>query len=370
MSPARANAGEIWGISIVAYNRESRDIFGYSATWLDFDAAYYYDPAVQGELYWQFDNEVPLDSGTSEGFGVFPAQVWLHSSQYRPLTVYSTFSNHFVVAYYYYCYDYCNYNYWFDPFQFGFFNGGDFGGWYFFSQPYYDPYCFVYTENLYLFSTGVSIRTPSDLCFNIGVQFAENGTPCIPIPTPTPTPEQCTGVFVDWTTEARNNGIPIAKSDAPAATEGLPYKNSVVITATGRPRGGRYQFSTTSTKVEISEQDSTSTTSVQVRVKALAKSDQTGDVVIKVKYEVPNCGSTTQEIKMTVQQPAEMRYVSTPENFRLGPHRREGRLVAGWHKRIWWQAYDHLGQPITFRMPVTDTMNNNLPNSCRVPKAR
>jgi Domain of unknown function (DUF4214) len=365
MSAKQANAGEVVGISIVAYDRESREVFGYSATWLDFDAAYYYDPAVQGELYWQFNNEVPLDSGTSQGFGVFPAQVWLYSAQYLPLTVYSTYSNHFVVAYYYYCYDYCNYNYWYDPFQFDFFTGGDFGSWYYFTQPYFYPYCYVYTQNIYVFSTGVSIRTPSDSCFNVGVQFAENGSPCTPEPTPTPTPTQCTGVRLTYVTERQNNGIPIANPNAPAASSRLPYKNSVVVTASGTPSGGSYSWSTSSNKVQLKDRADTSTSS-QITVKALSRSDSAGDVVIDVSYSVPNCGSHTEHIAMTVQEPASMRYVSTTNDARLAPFRdSRGRLMAGWQKRIVWQIYDHLGQPITYRLPISDTINNNVRNSCR-----
>jgi Domain of unknown function (DUF4214) len=369
--PAKqANAGEVWGISIVGYNRESREIFGYSATWLDFDAAYYYDPAVQGELYWQFNNEVPLDSGYSEGFGVFPAQVWLSSSQYLPLTTYSTFSNHFVVAYYTYCYDYCNYYYWYDPFRFDFFGGGDFGGWYFFNGPYFDPYCYVYSQTIYMFSTGATIQTPPDGCFSVGAEFLTIGTPCVPEPTPTPTPPaQCLQPGIRYRTEVANNGIPISNPNASPASDRVPYRNSTVIMAAGTPSGGSYTWSTSSNKVQLGDRADTSTSS-QITVKALSKSDSENDVVIDVTYSVPNCGSPrTEHIPMTVQQPKEMRYVRTEYNRRLAPFRGEdGRLVAGWEKRIVWQVYDHLGHPITYRLPVADTVNNDSPNSCRVPK--
>src|SRR5258708_38322627 len=103
LSAHHAKAGQVWGESIVGYDSNSREIFGYSATWLDYDAGYYYDPSVQGFLFWQFDNEVPLDSGVADGYADFiPAEVWLYSSLYRPATTYETYSNHFVIAYYYY----------------------------------------------------------------------------------------------------------------------------------------------------------------------------------------------------------------------------------------------------------------------------
>src|ERR1051325_11250021 len=97
-----AQAGTVYGESAVGYDSNAREIFGYSATWTDYDTSFYYDPAVEGELYWQFDNEVPLDSGFDTGFSnpdfgyQIPAEVWLFSSQYRPIMTYSTYSNHFL----------------------------------------------------------------------------------------------------------------------------------------------------------------------------------------------------------------------------------------------------------------------------------
>ncbi len=369
-SSAQTFAGEIVGISIVGYDRQSREVFGYSGTWLDFDAAYYYDPAVQGELYWQFNNEVPLDNGYSEGFGVFPAQVWLYSAQYLPLTVYSTYSNHFVIAYYYYCYDYCYYNYWYDPFRFNFFEGGDFGGWYFLEQPDFYPYCYVYSREIYVFSTGASIRTPSDLCFNQGAQFDESSAPCEnPTPTPTPTPGQCVSPGLHYMTETRNNGIPISNPDAPAATSDRPYRNSTIVIATGTPTGGNYSWSTSSNKVSITDVVQ-SPTSSQATIKALSPSDSEGDVVIDVTYSVPNCSSSrTEHIAMTVQRPTTMHYLSTHVNRRIAPYRDQNdgnRLKAGWEKDIFWQVYDQLGHPLTYRLPISDTINNNA-NNCRAP---
>src|SRR2546423_7246531 len=325
VASASAFAGEILGISIVGYDRESREIFGYSGTWLDFDAAYYYDPAVQGVLYWEYNAEVPLDHGYSQGFGVFPAEVWLYSPQYLPLTVYSTYSNHFVIAYYYYCYDYCDYNYWYDPFRFNFFGGGDFGGWYDFEQPYFDSYCYIYSQRIYVFSTGASIRTPSDLCFpqsGQAAQFDETGAPCPgPTPTPTPTPPgQCLSPGLHYMTEKRNNGIPMSNSGAPAAHPDRPYRNSTIVTATGTPNGGTYTWSTSSNKVTINDIVSTATSS-QATIKAVSPSEAVGDVVIDVTYSVPDCNSSrTEHIAMTVQRPTSMHYVNTTFNHRLAAY--------------------------------------------------
>ena len=189
MMPTQAKAGTVWGESLVGYDSQAREIFGYSATWLDYDAAWYYDPAVAGELYWQFDNEVPLDRGSDTGYSdpywgyLLDAQVWLFSSLYRPVTTYATYSNHFVVPYYsdpYYGY--------YDPFGFSFFGGGDFGGYYGLPGGYYPGY-YIPWDYEYVFSTGVSITTPSDVCRIPGTQFDEVGRSCQnpPVVTPTPT---------------------------------------------------------------------------------------------------------------------------------------------------------------------------------------
>lgn len=369
LAASQAYAGEIWGVSIVGYSRESRYIFGYSGTWLDFDSAYYYDPEVQGELYWQYNPEVPLDEGYGEGYGVWPAQVWLSSTQYQPLTLYSTYSNHFLRAYYYYCYDPCYYYYWYDPFNFFFMGGGDYGGWYYLQQPYYDPYCYVYSQRIYVFSTGVSIRTPpDDPCFNQGSSQYNASIPCTnptPTPLPSPTPGQCTSVRLNYVTERAGNGIPLA---GPITAPNNVPKNSITIIATGTPVGGNYTWSTSSNKVELVNEVRTPTSS-QITVKALSKSTQREDVVIDVTYDVPNCGSHTEHIKMTVQQPTSMGYLNTYLNQKIAPYRDtedRNRWKAGWDKRINWQVRDQFGDPLMFAMPIADTINNQA-NTCRAP---
>ena len=207
MMPMQAQAGTVWGESLVGYDSQAREIFGYSATWLDYDAAWYYDPAVEGELYWQFDNEVPLDSGSDTGYSdpywgyLLDAQVWLFSSQYRPVTTYATYSNHFVVPYYYDSY----YGY-YDPFGFSFFGGGDFGGYYGLPGYGYYPGYYIPSDYEYLFSTGVSIQTPSDVCRIPGTQFDEVGRSCNNPPIVTPTPPASLAVTLDSITAVPKNG--------------------------------------------------------------------------------------------------------------------------------------------------------------------
>jgi Tfp pilus assembly major pilin PilA len=227
MMPTQAKAGTVWGGSLVGYDSQAREIFGYSATWLDYDAAWYYDPAVQGELYWQFDNEVPLDSGSDTGYSdpywgyLLDAQVWLFSSQYRPVTTYATYSNHFVVPYYYDSY----YGY-YDPFGFSFFGGGDFGGYYGLPDYGYYPNYYIPSDYEYLFSTGVSIQTPSDVCRVPGTQFDEVGRSCNNPPVVTPTPSDSLSVTLSDIKAVPKNG------EVTVNVNITPANNSTAVTLT------------------------------------------------------------------------------------------------------------------------------------------
>lgn len=188
--PERAQAQYAYGVSDIASSRTFRRVYGYSATWLDYYAGYYYDPAVQGELYWQYSNEVPLSQGYTEGYADWiPAEVWTVTAQYRPVTTYTVYSNHFVRAYYYYstcssygfaggCYS--------DPYGFSSFAGGTYGGY-----PGYgfNPYYYVSSRRYYLGTTSISGRTPSDQCAG-GMAFDEVGNACTDPPIVAPTPQE------------------------------------------------------------------------------------------------------------------------------------------------------------------------------------
>jgi hypothetical protein len=112
LSSPRAFSQSAYGLSGVGFDSNTREIFGLSATWLDYQLAWYYDPEVLGELYWQYNNETPLDSGYGIGvsmpqYGILmPAEVNLYSTSYLPLTRYTTFGTHFVRSYY--SYDSCS----------------------------------------------------------------------------------------------------------------------------------------------------------------------------------------------------------------------------------------------------------------------
>src|SRR5690348_11485844 len=111
LSPQKAFSQNVYGLSSVGFDSNTREIFGSSATWLDYQLAWYYDPEVLSELYWQFNNEIPLDSAYGSGlsmpqYGILiPAEVFLYSTSYLPLTRYTTFGTHFIRSYY--SYDTC-----------------------------------------------------------------------------------------------------------------------------------------------------------------------------------------------------------------------------------------------------------------------
>lgn len=198
ITPQPVRAQYVYGLSSVGYNQNSREIFGQSATWVDYEAGYYYDPEVLGELYWQFNNEVPLDSGYAIGLSIpqygilIPAIAYTDSRSYLPLTTYTTYSTHFVRSYYYYsyCSGFTNGCY-ADPFGFTNYFGGFFGGDYGWPGFGFDPYYRVSGRRYTLGTTQVSITTPLDNpcgSSSSGQNSAESTNAPCPTPTPTPAP--------------------------------------------------------------------------------------------------------------------------------------------------------------------------------------
>ena len=181
LTAPKTNGQRVYGISYIQGDPNTRQIDGYSATWLDYNAAYYYDPAVLGELYDDVGlaNEHPLDSGYTEGFGIYPAEIFTNTSLYRPNTRYHLYSTHFIRAYYFYssCSGFfggCS----FDPFGFSRFfsgTGGGNGNW--LGSGFQNLY--VQSRRYTLGTTHVTIVTPPD---------------ALPTPTATPiaTPSPCT----------------------------------------------------------------------------------------------------------------------------------------------------------------------------------
>ena len=212
VTPQKSYSQSVYGLSSVGYDSNTREIFGLSATWLDYQLAWYYDPEVLGELYWQFNNEVPLDSGYGVGlslpqYGILiPAVVDLYSTSYLPLTRYTTFSTHFIRSYYFY--DTCSGFFGFfapcyvDPFGFGGFFGGFFGPSSLFPANPFNPFGFMPGRRFTLGTTEASIVTPpGPFCLpslKIGESMvtADGATaPACPTPTPTPTPTPITTIL-------------------------------------------------------------------------------------------------------------------------------------------------------------------------------
>jgi hypothetical protein len=356
LSPAQAQAQYAYGYSEVGYNSRTREVFGYSETFLDYYAGYYYDPEVLAELYWQFENEIPLDRGYGVGYANYvPAQAWTHSTLYRQLTTYEQYSVHFIRAYYYYnpCYSYgfmspC----YSDPYGFDFFSGGGvYGGYYGFPNYFYDAYYYAFSRRIRVGVLRVFITTPADdPCFTTGASFDAAGTPCVS-PTPPPPPPQ--GLTLEIITTG--TGVPLAQGSPPRG--GLPYVRSLTVRAVGTPSGGTYSWSTTSNKVRLSNADR-----ANVTVTSVSKSDQTGDVRLNVVYKV-NGSEISGHIDLTVQQPTAMRFI------RVNYNRRNDRCStagdpeylagsSGWEKEIQWQVVDHLGNAMSgAELPITSTMN-------------
>jgi hypothetical protein len=340
--------------------QDNNAVYGYSATALDYCAGLYYDPAVYGrfsEGNFATENVRLLADAYTEGYADWiPAEILFGYGAPRNFEYYNTDSIHYVLEYYQYyaCFSYCG-NYWYDPWGWGFAEGGG---------PNYYGYGGAGYWSVRRRRLGSTYHTiifqPPNQC-QPGQSFAPNGDSCPnPTPTPTPTPTPSQTVSVRYETERENNGIPMANGSAVGS---LPNRNSTPITAIGSPSGGTYTWSKTSDKVSLS-----STSGSTITVTANKPSDAVGDVVITLVYELPDGRrAPVQQIPMTVQKPSGMKYVSTTLNQATAPHRRtrRGRLVSGWKKIIVWQIVDQLGNPITFRLPVGDTINNNT-NDCLV----
>lgn len=228
----RAEAQSAWGLSGVGYDSNSREIFGVSATWLDYELAWHYDPEVLGELYWQFDNEQPLDSGYGIGlslpqYGILiPAVVNLYSNRYLPVTLYTTYSTHFLRSYYFYssCSGF-SFGCYADPFGFSNYFGGFFGTNSGFPGFGFNPYFFAAGRRYKLGTTHVSILTPVGFhCLPSSSSGEEmvtmNGATAPPCPTPSPTP---TPTPVNFTTTIEPHSI------RPAGTTGNNHTATVTV---------------------------------------------------------------------------------------------------------------------------------------------
>ncbi|HWS99997.1 MAG TPA: NBR1-Ig-like domain-containing protein [Pyrinomonadaceae bacterium] len=166
----QAQAQYAYGISAIAYDDQTQTVYGYSATEVDYYAGYYYDPYVEGFMYDQY-NYWPIDSGSSRGYESFiDAEVYTYKYGALPNTEYDVISDHYVIAYWStsvvvcdeYYYSNCTADYWYDPWGYSFFGGGNYGSPYWWWGNYYGGY--VPERTFYLGTTGVGIVTPPDSC--------------------------------------------------------------------------------------------------------------------------------------------------------------------------------------------------------------
>lgn len=150
--PARAQY--VYGITALQLDPDLGQVYGYSATALDYVACYYYDAAVVGTLY---EGSTAIDGGSYHG--VCAAEVYT-DGVLRDDLFYTQYSEHYVIAYYYYYY----YGF-YDPYGFGFFGPGDHGGGFNY-YGYYGPYYFAQSNydlgdtHVTLFNDGPCDQTP------------------------------------------------------------------------------------------------------------------------------------------------------------------------------------------------------------------
>jgi hypothetical protein len=167
------DAQTAYGISIVRGNQTTRIVDGYSGTWLDYVAGYYYDPQVMGEIYRTDNPETTLASGDHIGYSdIVPAEVYLWTNNYVEGRTYCTYSQHFIWSYIYYP----AYNMWLDPFRYSLLGTG-YPPWGGFPFSYY----YVVPRRHRLGAT--------QACLTIPYPPTPTPTPtATPTPTPNPTP--------------------------------------------------------------------------------------------------------------------------------------------------------------------------------------
>ncbi|MCP9494727.1 MAG: RICIN domain-containing protein [Pyrinomonadaceae bacterium MAG19_C2-C3] len=315
--------GYISGSSLVWH--DGRYVYGYAYSEMDYCGGLYYDPAIYSRFVegnYQSENTRLLAQGYASGYAdTNPAAV--HFSYAYPIgnEYYNTDSIHYAID----AYD---------------------GRWYAMGRSDHT----------------IRFPPPPDQC-QPGQSFAPNGSPCpTPTPTPTPSPTPTQQARVSYRTSG--SGVPLANG---TAVGDLPNANFLEIVATGTPVGGTYTWSTNSSLVTLS---SNSASTIKVFSKD-RKSGSPDDVNIELRYKYGESESVAQ-IPLTVQQPTTMAYVATRSNSAGAANECRatvrGRRTDGWTKVIDWQVKDQFGNNMQFRMPLSDTINNDVPNSCLVPR--
>lgn len=341
--------GVAYGTSIITYDNNSTNVYAYSATELDYCAGIYYDPYVEGYLYegrlTEFLRDA-VDSDYGSGYAdIFPAEAFTSASA-KPVTRYIIKTYHYVIAYYnqYSCFSSgCGY-YWYDPWGYSF-AGGDYGGGYSF-WGYYNP-GYYYRQYYYLGSTSVDLYTPyfcPGSSNDTGTRYFAPGGPTEGSFCELP-PQQEYSVSIRG-----RKGVAVAQGTAPAG--GLPHVNTMNLTATGKPEGGTYRWSTTSTRIRLINPNS-----AVVTVQAVSKSAAKDDVKVSLVYTAPGGVEVPAEWSLTVQQPTFMKFDAITLN-RANPECSGGS--SGWEKNVRWRVMDHLSpaNPMDAgELPLTSTTN-------------
>lgn len=163
-------------------------IYFYSSTELDYCAGLYYDPATYGrysEGNWATENVRLLGDAYTEGYADWePAEIYASYGYPIDREYYNTDTSHYVLAYYQYymCFSYCDY-YWYDPWGYGFSEGG-YGGPDFYG--YGGAGYWSVQRELLGFTSATTQYFDPNIC-QPGQSFTSTGAAC-PTPTPTPTP--------------------------------------------------------------------------------------------------------------------------------------------------------------------------------------
>jgi hypothetical protein len=252
-------------------------VYFYSSTELDYCAGLYYDPATWGrysEGSWASENVRMLAQGYTEGYADWvPAEILFNYGYPYHNQYYNTDTRHYVLEYYqqYYCFYSCGY-YWYDPWGWGFAEGGSYGG------PNYYGYGgagYWQVRRRKLGDTWHTIQYRSSACQS-GQQFDSNGNSCpTPTPTPVPTPP------VSPPTVNINKVVIVPKKG----------KESWFITVNNNPNNLPITLSLTRTegtgeaKFESNDSVSMQITQTQsVSIKGVTESSKTDNIKLEAKY--------------------------------------------------------------------------------------
>jgi hypothetical protein len=153
-----------YGASGIGYDPNTKVVYGYSRTSVDYYAGTYYDPYVEGYL---FDPNYLLDWGYSRGYESYYPAVVETAAFTSPSTRYDVLSDHYVISWYSVSVTVCDYYGFYggcgyDPYGFGNFFGGSYGGFNYFYGNYGG---YVPERTYYLGTTGISgVTPPPDEC--------------------------------------------------------------------------------------------------------------------------------------------------------------------------------------------------------------